>query len=249
VAEDVQINRDILRMALGARGHHVVFAHDGAEAVAKVQQEPFDLVLMDVQMPVMDGVEATRRIRALAGEVARIPIVGLTANVMSQEQARYLAAGMDECLMKPIEWDRLAAAIARHAVTRAAPPGSAIDDVDEHAVVRPADLPLLEERQIASLRSMASEAEFLMLMQASMESVQRTVDEIVASAEPGAMGAAAHRLKGSAGMVGLARLSALAGVLEEACASGDDVQAFRAQIADSARESRDALVRDGGLAA
>ena len=243
VAEDVQINREIVRLALGARGHRIVFAHDGAEALAKVQQEHFDLVLMDVQMPVMDGVEATRRIRALPGDVARIPIVGLTANVMSQEQARYLAAGMDECLMKPIEWDRLAAAIARHSSAQDAGGGKDGQGTADAGAVPPLDVPLLEERQIAS------ESEFRLLMQTSMDAVQRTVDDIVAAVEVATIGAAAHRLKGSAGLVGLARLSALAGSLEEACASGHDVQAFREQIAKSVRETRAALVGVGGLPA
>jgi len=250
VAEDVEINRDILRLALAARGHHVVFAHDGEEALARVQQERFDMVLMDVQMPVMDGVEATRRIRALPGAQGRIPIIGLTANVMSQEQSLYLRSGMDECLMKPIEWDRLAAAIARHA--QAAPGGGAnVAAPPQEAAAAPsaADVPLLEERQIASLRSLGTEPEFRMLMHSIMDSARRTADELAACVEPGAMAAAAHKLRGSAGMGGLARIGALAAALEEACASGADVQTFRAQLAETVRETQAALVRAGNLGA
>jgi signal transduction histidine kinase/CheY-like chemotaxis protein/HPt (histidine-containing phosphotransfer) domain-containing protein len=242
VAEDVQINRDILRMALGSRGHQVVFAHDGAAAVDSVQRQAFDMVLMDVQMPVMDGVEATRRIRELPGDVRGIPIIGLTANVMSQEQARYLQAGMNECLMKPIEWDRLDAAIARHAPPsareRRADTPAPEAKVPEH---HPIDVPLLEHRQIASLRAMASEAEFGMLMQGIVDSVQHAVDEIAAAVEPGPIAAAAHRLKGSAGLGGLARLSALAGSLEAACTNGEEFGAFRQQLADSLHDTRVAL--------
>jgi signal transduction histidine kinase/DNA-binding response OmpR family regulator len=248
VAEDVQTNRDILRMVLGARGHHIVFAHDGAAAVETVQREPFDMILMDVQMPVMDGVEATRRIRALPGDVRHIPIIGLTANVMSQEQARYLQAGMDECLMKPIEWDRMAAAIARHSSSAAPQVADGMEPPpDAVAPPRPMDVPLLEERQIASLRDIASGPEFLQLMQRSVEAVQRTVDEIVAAVETGTMAAAAHRLKGSAGLVGLARISALAGSLEQACMTGSAVDGFRDQLPATLRETREALVVAGGL--
>ncbi|MBA3773143.1 MAG: response regulator [Ramlibacter sp.] len=114
VAEDVEINRVILKSALAKRGHELVFAEDGAQALELVQRQAFDLVLMDVQMPVMDGVEATRRIRNLPGAQRSIPILGLTANVMARERERYIGAGMNECLMKPIEWDQLEAAIARH---------------------------------------------------------------------------------------------------------------------------------------
>jgi signal transduction histidine kinase/CheY-like chemotaxis protein len=245
VAEDVQINRDILRLVLGAHGHHVVFAHDGAAALAMVQKGSFDLVLMDVQMPVMDGVEATRRIRALAGEARSIPIIGLTANVMSQEQARYLQAGMNECLNKPIEWDLLGAAIARHSVAGSHASWEAVEVPSaDPPPPRPADVPLLEHGQIASLRNLASEPEFLMLMQSVMEAVQRTVDEILGAVESAPMGAAAHRLKGTAGMGGLARISALAGTLEEACASGSEVRALQQQLADCLQETRAALALD-----
>ncbi|HSW17235.1 MAG TPA: ATP-binding protein [Ramlibacter sp.] len=250
VAEDVQINRDILQAVLGARGHHVVFAHDGAAAVAYAQQQGFDIVLMDVQMPVMDGVEATRRIRKLPGEAGRIPIVGLTANVMSQEQARYLEAGMDDCLMKPIEWERLDAVIARFASVgyRDGAQGAAAPAAASSAPAPPVmDVQLLEERQIAAVREIGSEQEFRMLMHMGMESVERTLDEIAAGVEAGAISAAAHRLKGSAGMLGLARISALAAAVEEACARGDELQGWRQRLADSVRDTRAALVVAGGL--
>jgi two-component system, sensor histidine kinase len=248
VAEDVQVNRDILRLALGARGHQLVFAPDGATALAKVQQEPFDLVLMDVQMPVMDGVEATRRIRALPTAAARIPIIGLTANVMSQEQARYLEAGMDECLMKPIEWDLLDAAIARHA--SGALGEAPIAPIRTTGTPPRGEVPLLEEGQIASLRGIASDAEFRMLMDSGMETVERTVGEILGSGVDRApLAAAAHRLKGSAGQIGLARISAVAGALEEACARGGEVEGFQQELAESLRQTRAALVRAGGLEA
>lgn len=251
VAEDVQINRDILQLALAARGHNVVFAHDGAAALECVQREAFDMVLMDVQMPVMDGVEATRRIRALAGDVRRIPIIGLTANVMSQEQTRYLQAGMNECLMKPIEWERLDAAIARHS-SRGDPARRQDAQVPADSVAATPDIevPLLEERQIASLRDLASdsESEFQLLMRNVMESAERSVSEIAAAAETKVIAAAAHRLKGAAGMGGLARISAIAARLEEACANGEDVHGFRQQLADSLRETRAALLNAGSLA-
>jgi signal transduction histidine kinase/CheY-like chemotaxis protein/HPt (histidine-containing phosphotransfer) domain-containing protein len=247
VAEDVEINRDILRLALAARGHHLVFAHDGEQALARVQEEAFDIVLMDVQMPVMDGVEATRRIRALPGAVRDIPIIGLTANVMSQEQSLYLRAGMDECLMKPIEWDRLAATIARHSTARTQAPPAAWKEPPAAPALQPGEVPLLEERQIASLRGLGSEPDFLVLMRSIMDSTQRTVDEIVASAETGATAAAAHRLRGSAGTGGLARISALAASLEEACARGEDLLGFRERLAQTVRETRTALLQGGHM--
>ena len=113
LVEDVELNRRLLQMMLSAHGHEVVFATNGAEAVELVARERFDMVLMDVQMPVMDGVEATRRIRQMAGSAREVPIIGLTANVLASEQERYLAAGMNACLTKPIDWTQLFAVLAR----------------------------------------------------------------------------------------------------------------------------------------
>ncbi len=253
VAEDVELNRDILRLALGAYGHHVVFAHDGAEALELVQAEPFDMVLMDVQMPVLDGVEATRRIRRLPGALGRIPIIGLTANVMSQEQARYLQAGMDACLGKPIEWDRLAAAIARHAGRPAAPEDIASQLAPMEAI-SPAEAaappPLLDRAQFDSVRAMAgSDADFRLLLETCLVSVERALGEIDATFDPGSLGAVAHRLKGTAGMMGLARLCAAANELEVTVMEGREALAPRLALLHEAQQAREVLVREMAVAA
>ncbi len=86
---------------LQALGAEASACEDGATAVAMVGVEAFDLVLMDVNMPGMDGLEATRRIRALDGPVASIPIVALTANVLTHQRQSYLAAGMNGVIAKP----------------------------------------------------------------------------------------------------------------------------------------------------
>jgi two-component system, sensor histidine kinase len=90
--------------------------------VALAARERFDAVLMDVQMPGVDGLEATRRIRALPPPACRVPVLGLTANVLEEERRRCLAAGMDQCLTKPIAWGALLAALAEVAERPAASP-------------------------------------------------------------------------------------------------------------------------------
>jgi CheY-like chemotaxis protein len=88
-------------------------AEDGAVGLKAAKTAVYDLILMDVQMPVMDGMEATRRIRTLESPVASVPIIGLTANAMAHQRADYLAAGMNGVAAKPISPSALLAEIAR----------------------------------------------------------------------------------------------------------------------------------------
>ncbi|MEX0697695.1 MAG: PAS domain-containing protein [Dongiaceae bacterium] len=103
LAEDNQVNQMLAVAMLGRAGHRVDLAGNGIEAVDAVHSRPYDLVLMDVQMPEMDGIEATRRIRAMPGKKARIPIIALTASAMKGDRERFLEAGMDDYIAKPID--------------------------------------------------------------------------------------------------------------------------------------------------
>jgi two-component system, sensor histidine kinase len=114
VVEDVKLNRDLIGHMLEREGHEVEFAVNGAEAVELAKRNQLDAILMDVQMPVMDGIEATRRIRALPVAARCVPIIGLTANVLASERERYLSAGMNVCLTKPVDWAELFAALDRN---------------------------------------------------------------------------------------------------------------------------------------
>jgi CheY-like chemotaxis protein len=112
IAEDIPANRMLLTHMLQRQGHRVTAATNGAEALAAVQAAPIDLVLMDVMMPVMDGIAATRAIRALPGPAGRVPVIGLTAHGSPEAEADCLDAGMDRFETKPIGPDALRAAIA-----------------------------------------------------------------------------------------------------------------------------------------
>ncbi len=116
LAEDLAMNRDLAVTMLTKAGHYVDAVDDGAAAVAAVQERDYDLVLMDVQMPVMDGLEATRRIRALPGSLGRIPILALSAGVLAVEVERCRQAGMDDHLPKPLEKAKLLHAVDRWTV-------------------------------------------------------------------------------------------------------------------------------------
>lgn len=116
VVDDHPVNREVARIMLGALGCEVIEACDGLEALDRVQSAPLDLVLMDVRMPRMDGLEATRRIRAMGGEPGTIAIVAMTADAMPEDVERCLGAGMNAHLAKPISqaalWDAVSRALS-----------------------------------------------------------------------------------------------------------------------------------------
>jgi PAS domain S-box-containing protein len=113
VAEDNTVNQMVVKHMLTRAGHEVVIVGNGRAAVQAVQAEAFDLVLMDMEMPEMDGISAARAIRQLAGPARAIPIVALTANAMAVEIARCMDAGMSEHLSKPIDRELLLETVAR----------------------------------------------------------------------------------------------------------------------------------------
>ena len=107
------MNQKLALRLLANMGISADLADDGAEAVAANAREPYDVILMDVQMPELDGLEATRRIRAQRGVAHRPWIIAMTANAMEGDREACLAAGMDDYVSKPIRPPELAAALAR----------------------------------------------------------------------------------------------------------------------------------------
>jgi CheY-like chemotaxis protein len=106
LVEDNALNRDMLARRLARRGFAVVLAKDGAEGMALAASEQPDLILMDMSLPVLDGWEVARRLRA-DPKTAALPIIALTAHVMSGDRERALAAGCDDYDVKPVEFGRL----------------------------------------------------------------------------------------------------------------------------------------------
>lgn len=115
VAEDLEVNQIVIEQFLAAAGHHVTLAGDGLAALEALQRAHFDLVLMDMEMPEIDGLAATKAIRAMSAPLRDIPIVALTANAMLGDTATCKEAGMNDYLSKPIDRKRLLATVARWA--------------------------------------------------------------------------------------------------------------------------------------
>ena len=111
IVEDNEMNRDMLSRRLLKKGFEIIIAVDGAEGVEKTINEKPDLVLMDMSLPVMDGWEATKNLKA-NNETTKIPIIALTAHAMAQDKEKALAAGCDDYDTKPIDLNRLLSKIS-----------------------------------------------------------------------------------------------------------------------------------------
>ena len=230
VVDDVLMNRDVASSFLRAAGHTAVCAEGGAEAVAAVAGADFDVVLMDVRMPGVDGLEATRRIRALEGARGQVPIVALTAQAFTDQVAACHAAGMDGHLPKPFDPGTLIAAVERAVFTgrtnsggvpvrpantvQAGPAiaaiGSELPVIDRAAFDRTAAF-LPPESVDPHVQSIAERADDLLRQLRAWDAVVRPGDGLVD---------AVHSLAGSAGMFGFERLSVVGRQLERAVHSG-----------------------------
>ena len=227
VVEDVDVNRMIVSEYLGAEGHTVGEAVNGAECLELLRTESFDLILMDVNMPVMNGLEATRAIRASKQDWRSIPIVGLTANAFAEQVSEYLAAGMNGCISKPVIPAELRAAMAKviAAPETDAPQPDAVTSNSDPALE---ELPLVDEAKLHELRQlMGSEKLGILLERSNSVLLQEiaVVEDSAASADE--LERALHKLKGTAANIGYRRLAKFAeraelrpaAAQEEACSA------------------------------
>ncbi len=121
LVDDHPLNRQVARLFLEPEGYAVTEAEHGQQALDRLREQPFDLVLLDAHMPVLDGIETLKRIRASGEAWKDVPVIALTADAMSGDRERYLGVGMDGYLAKPIEQRNLLAEVARLLERTAAP--------------------------------------------------------------------------------------------------------------------------------
>ncbi|HEY4365656.1 MAG TPA: two-component regulator propeller domain-containing protein [Steroidobacteraceae bacterium] len=217
LVEDNLINQRVAQRVLEQFGCKVELAGDGAQAVSACVQGSYDLILMDMQMPVMDGLEATRRIRAAQADGRRIPIVALTADAMTGTLGRCLDAGMDDYLTKPLDVARLQEVLERFiGIAPIAPTAAA--SMQQASTEAVCDVAL--GTRLAEIAG--DDAEFVSeLVGSFILSGEEIVAEMHAVADRRALGRAAHKLKGASDNLHIKRLAALALQMETRCAASD----------------------------
>ncbi|MGY2047553.1 PAS domain S-box protein [Methylobacterium sp. JK268] len=227
LVEDLEINQDIARAVLEDGGHRVDVVSDGLQAIVAVQAQPYDLVLMDVQMPGMDGITATRHIRALAAPAAALPIVAMTANVLPAQIAEFRAAGMDGHVGKPFKRDDLHRAVARWRRGREAVPEA--DPVSE---------PILDRAILEDVRGLVgTQAAVILLGHLADQINERLGEARLAPGDPERLGRDAHAITAAAGMLGFVALSRACAQLEAACHDGQDLDPAVARVRAARRRT------------
>jgi two-component system sensor histidine kinase/response regulator len=252
LVEDNATNRRVAELFLERAGCDVLFAAEGGEALATLKDRRVDLVLMDVQMPVMDGLEATRRIRQEVPGGARVPIVGLTANALKEQAEACRAAGMDDVIAKPIERERLEAVLERYAPAvgtrtgrhvvrpRAAEPGAG------RSAVMSAEISLQRFREV-TLGDATLARGLVGSFEHSAEQACADLEAGLARGDFALARRAAHTLVGASANMGAARLEAVATAMEQAAINQDGatlgplVAAARTRL-DAARAELKSLI-------
>ncbi|HME39059.1 MAG TPA: two-component regulator propeller domain-containing protein [Steroidobacteraceae bacterium] len=221
LAEDNLVNQKVARGTLEKMGYQVDIANNGAEAVAAWGSGRYQIILMDCQMPVMDGYHAAREIRRIEAGVARIPIIALTADAMKGAEEQCREAGMDDYLTKPLDRTRLADTIARHLDSARAGAKPKPNRRWPREPAAEADAPVDWEQLMSATDGDAVFAQEL--VQLFVDSGDASLREISAALKLGdlaAIGSAAHSFKGSSASIRAHSTSAAAARLEEAAHAG-----------------------------
>jgi PAS domain S-box-containing protein len=220
LVEDNQVNRELATEVLHRHELVVDAASNGKEALEKLSQQAYDLILMDIQMPVMDGYEATRNIRSKLGLV-KLPIIALTASSSSSVREKCMEAGMDDYLSKPIDIHELMEMIDRfinpvvHKISAKQPPLPFSKISSSHPVL---EIPGLDTREAMQRLSIGRES-YLQLLRKFAKRHHGDVDETISLLKQDEYGDArrmAHTLKGLAGTIGATKLSSQMANLEQA---------------------------------
>ncbi|HVJ53002.1 MAG TPA: response regulator, partial [Aliidongia sp.] len=223
LTEDNIINREVAATILEKHGYRVSIALDGLEAVEAARgTAAYDLILMDVQMPNLDGFGATKQIRALRGAAGRVPIVAMTANAMEGDRKRCVAAGMNDYVSKPIHPDSFLATVARWIGKSGGVPAPEAVQPDAR------EQPILDEQHLAGLERMLSSDRYTKLLGIYLQNAgtaMAQLSSLAASRDLASLKRLAHSLTSTSGSFGARRLQFLAERLYAACEAGDETEA------------------------
>jgi signal transduction histidine kinase/CheY-like chemotaxis protein/HPt (histidine-containing phosphotransfer) domain-containing protein len=248
IAEDNKINQKFAVALLARAGHIAEVAENGHLAVDAVRAGNFDVVLMDIQMPELDGVGATRQIRALRGPERDIPIIAMTAHAMAGAREEYLAADMNDYVSKPVQPALLLSKLADIAAAKAGaevcrPAAAEQPGADEGNTAEP---PLLDDKQIGELQAALKPGAFREFVSLYLVDVDLRLGQIArsrAEKDFARVSSEAHVLVSTSGNLGAMRTSAAARRLEMACRTGDHGQTYRliSELADASAQSSKAM--------
>jgi signal transduction histidine kinase/CheY-like chemotaxis protein/HPt (histidine-containing phosphotransfer) domain-containing protein len=252
VVEDNAVNRQVMSATLSRLGCTVTLADGGELGVEAASRESFDVILMDCQMPLVDGFEATRRIRALSSPRARTPIIALTANALSGDRERCLAAGMDDYLTKPFSRQTLMSTLTRwlqpdDGSPESRSPETSTDDSARRSI-EPPDAGLINRSALDEIRSIDPDGTLLAeIIETYCRDSRRRVDEMengLAQHDLEAQMRAAHSLRSSSGFVGVRQVMASSQAIENrlrlggAGTSSSELHEIRMQIRAACDELR-----------
>lgn len=219
VVEDNEINRQVLLAELRTLGHSAEVAGNGMEALARLDEKTFDLVLMDCQMPGMDGYEATRRLREREAGGSHTIVIAVTAHAMREDRERCLAAGMDDYLAKPYRLEQLATILGRYLESAPAVPLDAPGGGTDSGALNPETI-----AQLRAMENRSGQPILAPLAKSFPDNAARQVSamrQALATADPGALEQAAHTLKGSAAILGAGRLARECAAIEDLAGRGE----------------------------
>jgi signal transduction histidine kinase/CheY-like chemotaxis protein/HPt (histidine-containing phosphotransfer) domain-containing protein len=232
VAEDVELNQYLVRHIMESWGFTVDVVNNGREAVGMIQKNNYDLVLMDIQMPEMDGIEATRAIRKLDDPVkAAVPIIALTANALKGDSEKYLAAGMNDFLPKPFNEQKLFIVISNNLKKGAGAPE--IKSMNESNTTVTGSEEKLYDLKMVQTISGGDEGFVKRMVQLFLETVPPSLEDLQKeTAQQNWLNTSklAHKLKATIDSMGITRIKEVVRTIETNGKKGEELDKIPAQV-------------------
>jgi len=239
VAEDNEVNAMVVQAFLQKFGHAVRHVENGIEAVREVEKSHPDLILMDIHMPEMNGIDATKAIRSMEGGLG-IPIVGLTAEAFSERHAQFRSAGMDDVLTKPFTEDQLHHIVSHYGGR----PSFADEDSSESKApvetVEHRELPIGDDKKLADFQEMITHEKVREILAKAPESLGKRMDQLrhgIDVSDSSEIAEAAHSIRGMSGSLFAVRLASAADLVEKAATDLEEVRSLLPLLEETVKKT------------